>query len=124
MSPLPCGRCDPMWHESSRSGVATLRTAIHLLLTYLLVSYRIVCSVRLARAWVLQKRLNRSRFRLCCGIAGDQGTTAVQSGGPNHPREEAFCRSHLGARDLLAVNIVNIIRKWQQRMRPLAMSLL
>ena len=27
---------DPMWHVSSRSGVATLRTAIHLLLTYLL----------------------------------------------------------------------------------------
>jgi len=25
-----------MWHVSSRSGVATLRTAIHLLLTYLL----------------------------------------------------------------------------------------
>ena len=25
--------CDPMWHVSSRSGVATLRTAIHLLLT-------------------------------------------------------------------------------------------
>jgi len=25
---------DPMWHVSSRSGVATLRTAIHLLLTY------------------------------------------------------------------------------------------
>jgi len=25
--------CDPMWHASSRSGVATLRTAIHLLLT-------------------------------------------------------------------------------------------
>jgi len=24
-----------MWHVSSRSGVATLRTAIHLLLTYL-----------------------------------------------------------------------------------------
>ena len=24
--------CDPMWHVSSRSGVATLRTAIHLLL--------------------------------------------------------------------------------------------
>ena len=23
--------CDPMWHVSSRSGVATLRTAIHLL---------------------------------------------------------------------------------------------
>jgi len=27
---------DPMWHVSSRSGVAALRTAIHLLLTYLL----------------------------------------------------------------------------------------
>ena len=27
--------CDPIWHVSSRSGVATLRTAIHLLLTYL-----------------------------------------------------------------------------------------
>jgi len=25
-----------VWHVSSRSGVATLRTAIHLLLTYLL----------------------------------------------------------------------------------------
>jgi len=25
--------CDPMWHVSSRSGVATLRTAVHLLLT-------------------------------------------------------------------------------------------
>ena len=28
--------CDPMRHVSSNSGVATLRTAIHLLLTYLL----------------------------------------------------------------------------------------
>ena len=28
--------CDPMWHVSSRSGVATFQTAIHLLLTYLL----------------------------------------------------------------------------------------
>jgi len=27
--------CDPMWHVSSRSGVATLRTAIHLLLVTL-----------------------------------------------------------------------------------------
>ena len=30
--------CDPMWHVSSRTGVAILRTAIHLLLTYLLSS--------------------------------------------------------------------------------------
>ena len=39
MSPLPGWQvtlCDPMWHVSSRSSVATLRTAIHLLLTYLL----------------------------------------------------------------------------------------
>jgi len=28
-----------MWHVSSRSGVATLRTAIHLLLTYLLLPF-------------------------------------------------------------------------------------
>ena len=28
--------CDPIWHVSSRSGVATVRTAIHLLLTYLI----------------------------------------------------------------------------------------
>ena len=28
--------CDPMWHVSSRSSVATLQTTIHLLLTYLL----------------------------------------------------------------------------------------
>ena len=27
-----------MWHVSSRSGVATLQTAIHLLLTYLLTA--------------------------------------------------------------------------------------
>ena len=34
--------CDPigLWHVSSRRGVATLRTAIHLLLTYLLTYLR------------------------------------------------------------------------------------
>jgi len=31
-----------MWHVSSRSGVATLRTAIHLLLTYLPVVLAVV----------------------------------------------------------------------------------
>ena len=30
-----------MWHVSSRSGVATLRTAIRLLLTYLITSVKI-----------------------------------------------------------------------------------
>ena len=37
--------CDPMWHVSSCSGVATLQTAIHLLLTYLLKHTRWVSSV-------------------------------------------------------------------------------
>ena len=37
--------CDPMWHVSSRSGVATLRTAIHLLLTYLLTYSRLNTAV-------------------------------------------------------------------------------
>ena len=32
-----------MWHVSSRSGVATLRAAIHLLLTYLLVPTKFGC---------------------------------------------------------------------------------
>jgi len=35
--------CDPMWHVTSRSGVATLRTAIHLLLTYLLTYLSVYC---------------------------------------------------------------------------------
>jgi len=37
--------CNPMWHVGSRSGVATLRTAIHLLLTYLLTVARSVVSL-------------------------------------------------------------------------------
>ena len=31
--------CDPMWHVSSRSGVAALRTAIHLLLHFTYFSH-------------------------------------------------------------------------------------
>jgi len=34
--------CDPMWHVSSLSGVATLLTAIHLLLTYYVFLYHFV----------------------------------------------------------------------------------
>ena len=37
--------CDPMWHVSSRSGVTTLRTAIHLLLTCYLLSTMLNISV-------------------------------------------------------------------------------
>ena len=35
-----------MWHVSSRSGVATLRTAVHLLLTYLLTYTRELAATR------------------------------------------------------------------------------
>jgi len=35
--------CDPMWHVSSSSSVTTLRTAIHLLLTYLLCFLQAGC---------------------------------------------------------------------------------
>ena len=39
--------CDPMWHVSSRSGVATLRTAIRLLLTYLLTKIQVIGSINI-----------------------------------------------------------------------------
>ena len=55
--------CDPKWHVSSRSGVATLRTAIHLLLTYFLTyfahaltAWRCHCFLQRPR----QRRRNRS----------------------------------------------------------------
>ena len=47
--------CDPIWHVSSRSGVATLQTAIHLLLTYLLL-------------YISRKRNNRYRDILNSGV--------------------------------------------------------
>ena len=37
--------CDPMWHVSSRSGVATLRTAIHMLLTCYLIVYSVLSTL-------------------------------------------------------------------------------
>ena len=46
-----------MWHVSSRSGVATLRTAIHLLLTYLLTYTH-----ARARAYYLIPIIHTSRF--------------------------------------------------------------
>ena len=41
-----------MWHVSSRSGVATLRTAIHLLLTYLLTYLLLRASLRTGHIFV------------------------------------------------------------------------
>jgi len=44
-----------MWHVSSRSGVATLRTAIHLLLTYYLkprpVEHQLQCNRQAPTTW-------------------------------------------------------------------------
>jgi len=40
--PLQVTLCDPIWLVSSRSGVATLRTAIHLLHTYLSIRLRTI----------------------------------------------------------------------------------
>ena len=49
--------CDSVWHVSSRSGVATLRTAIHLLLTYLLslapIKSRLVLPFWYLLTWVV-----------------------------------------------------------------------
>ena len=44
------GNTDPIWHVSSRSGVATLRTAIHLLLTYL-ITYLLTYLLTPDRTW-------------------------------------------------------------------------
>jgi len=38
--------CDPMWHVSSRSGVATLRTAIHLLLYTIAIHLLLITTPR------------------------------------------------------------------------------
>jgi len=37
--------CDPMWHVSSRSGVATLRTAIHLLFNCYLIVFSVLSTL-------------------------------------------------------------------------------
>ena len=42
-----------MWHVSSRSGVATLRTAIHLLLTYLLTYIHTHARARTVRTAII-----------------------------------------------------------------------
>jgi len=58
----PVTLCDPMWHVSSRSGVATLRTAAHSLLTYLLtysVYYAGQCQQFPVVSQVLNARTNR-----------------------------------------------------------------
>jgi len=53
-----------MWHVSSRSGVATLRTAMHLLLTYLLVRSLI-------------ERARRTRTVAADSVVGTRGACSV-----------------------------------------------
>jgi len=53
-----------MWHVGSRSGVATLRTAIHLLLTYLLTVARSVVSL------CVEQPLTRAKTAELIGYAG------------------------------------------------------
>jgi len=53
-----------MWHVSSRSGVETLRTAIHLLLAYLLtvaLHGQLLTSYSAARPRVTESRMFRDR---------------------------------------------------------------
>ena len=67
--------CDPMWHVSSRSGVATLRTAIHLLLTYLLTKASVsamdsrVDLYTLSAGRVFPAVMHQPTLRLCCAAA-------------------------------------------------------
>ena len=55
-----------MWHVSSRSGVATLRTAIHLLLTYLLTYLARAC-VHACRSTAAQDYCQWDTFEASCG---------------------------------------------------------
>ena len=56
--------CDPMWHVSSRSGVATLRTAIHLLLV-IAMSVSVCVSVCLSAIISSQQHVRSSPNVLC-----------------------------------------------------------
>jgi len=64
--------CDPVRHVSSRSGVATLRTAIHLLLTQLLC---------ILRSWSVRVRATDEVFRESTLLFGRRVTCARHSDG-------------------------------------------
>ena len=53
--------CGPMWHVSSLSGVATLRTAVHLLLTY-------VCSVNVEPTRVRGYHPRKTFWNFVCDL--------------------------------------------------------
>ena len=54
--------CDPMRHVSSRSGVATLRTVIHLLLTYITLHERFELKFSELKLTGVQSNLARGRI--------------------------------------------------------------
>ena len=91
-----------MWHVSSRSGVATLRTAIHLLLTYLLLSVQSAqfCSIL---------------FLLYCivGWLGSRVVRVLDSGaeGPGFESQSRRCR--VTVLDKLFTPIVPLFTKQQ-----------
>ena len=63
--------CDPVWHVISRSGVATLRTAIHLLLTYLLIPTRCCAAADRRTDRQTDTRSMHYAFRYGCGLSND-----------------------------------------------------
>jgi len=66
-------RCCLTHFKTHRSTV--LRTCAYCCRRSSVVCRSVCLSVSLSRSWVLQKRLNRSRCRLGCGLAWVQGTT-------------------------------------------------
>ena len=87
-----------MWHVSSRGGVATLRTAIHLLLTYIPTTLLndmndpgSLVTVRWADAQAHTDRLDLDRFsRVGTAQAGDQQTDVCVTFGRD-PAERREC---------------------------------
>ena len=81
--------CDAVWHMSYRSGVATLRTAIQLLLTYLLLPVGLTSSAAGFLASVLPSR-NMHRFQL----GAWNRRTDIQANGSQHRSMPCTGRMH------------------------------
>ena len=121
-----------MWHASSRSGVATLRTAIHLLLTYLLTEDRarahhkaIISLFPGVRRQTLTKmlttkssgrpqKLQLCRQRVPCSRCGDRESRVADSSTcPRHDevtrRQSTQCRSsgYIGNTDVSTVRHID-----------------
>jgi len=76
-----------MWHVSSRSGVATLRTAIHLLLTYLLTYFtRRPITVAVILSTFPRTRLSKSGLIVWCLAVASPGFGVI----PDRLADESF----------------------------------